>query len=407
VLGIDEPALLASFVQDKSECFFPDGDLENLSHYIQAYYRLPTYITPVMGGYSAGATLAYATAAQAPPGLFSGVLTLGFTPEYETTKPFCKGDGVHFTRRPDGKGLSLLPDPKLALHWVDVHGLADTVCPAEDAAAFVRKIHNAQISLIPAVEHNFAVPQQWSAQVNAALDTVTAGVTVRQPVAPLTLKDLPLIEVSQTGTGNDDAFAVLLSGDGGWAGIDKEVARALAERGIPVVGWDTLRYFWSPRTPEGVARDLDRAVQYYATAWNRHHALVIGYSQGADVLPFAVNRLPEATRRMIQTTTLLGLGRNAAFEFHLSNWVGPSAGLPILPEYQKLSRANTVCVFGTGDKDSLCTDFPPGTPGIVELTGGHHFDGDYDGLARLILKFAGRDHGPAALATSAPRSIFP
>jgi type IV secretory pathway VirJ component len=148
-------------------------------------------------------------------------------------------------------------------------------------------------------------------------------------------------------------------------------------------------------------------VQYYATAWNRHHALVIGYSQGADVLPFAVNRLPEATRRMIQTTTLLGLGRNAAFEFHLSNWVGPSAGLPILPEYQKLSRANTVCVFGTGDKDSLCTDFPPGTPGIVELTGGHHFDGDYDGLARLILKFAGRDHGPAALATSAPRSIFP
>src|SRR5580692_2183418 len=40
VLGIDEPALLASFVQEKSECFFADGDLENLSHYVQAYYRL-------------------------------------------------------------------------------------------------------------------------------------------------------------------------------------------------------------------------------------------------------------------------------------------------------------------------------------------------------------------------------
>jgi type IV secretory pathway VirJ component len=407
VLGIDEPALLASFAKDRSACFFPDGDLENLSHYVQAYYRLPTYIIPVLAGYSAGATLAYATAAQAPPGLFAGVITLGFTPDYETTKPFCKGAGQHFNPRADGKGLSLLPDPKFALHWVDVHGLADTVCPAEDAAAFIRKIHNAQISLIPAVEHDFANPHQWSPQVNAALDTVTAGVTLRQPVAPLTLKDLPLIEVSQTGTGNDDAFAVLLSGDGGWAGIDKEVARSLAERGIPVVGWDTLRYFWSPRTPEGVARDLDRTVQYYATAWNRHHALVIGYSQGADVLPFAVNRLPEATRRMIQTTTLLGLGRNAAFEFHLANWVGPAAGLPILPEYQKLSRANTVCVFGTGDKDSLCVDFPPGTAGIVELTGGHHFDGDYDGLARLILKFAGRDHGPAALTTSAPRSTFP
>jgi type IV secretory pathway VirJ component len=390
VLGIDEPALLASFTAEKSTCFFADGDLENLSHYVQAYYRLPTYITPVMGGYSAGATLAYATAAQAPPGLFAGVLTLGFTPDYESTKPFCKGEGVHFVRRADGKVLTLLPDPKLALHWVDVHGVDDSVCPAPAAAAFIRHIHNAQLSLVPGVEHDFADPRQWSGQVRGALDTVSAGMRTAQPAAPLSLKDLPLVEVASSGTGNDDVFAVLLSGDGGWAGIDKDVARSLAERGIPVVGWDTLRYFWTKRTPEGLARDLDRTLAYYAASWNRPHALVIGYSQGADVLPFAVNRLPKATRSMILTTTLLGLGRNAAFEFHLANWVGPTAGLPILPEYQQLSRANTLCVFGAGDKDSLCTDLPAGTAGITQLPGGHHFDGDYDGLARLVLTFAGR-----------------
>jgi len=407
VIGLDEPAVLASFVQNPSQCFFADGDLENLSHYVQAYYRLPTYVTPVLAGYSAGASLAYATAAQAAPGLFAGVLTLGFTPEYVTPKPFCKGEGVHFERSADGKALKLLPDPKFALRWVDVHGGADTVCPVEDAAAFIRRIHNAQLSLIPGIDHGFDEPRQWRSQLTAALDTVTAGLATRQPVAPLTLKDLPLIEVPQTGTGNDDAFAVLLSGDGGWAGLDKEVARALSERGIPVVGWDTLRYFWTARSPEGLARDLDRTLGYYATAWNRHHALLIGYSQGADVLPFAVNRLPDATRRMIQTTTLLGLGRNAAFEFHLSNWVGAAAGLPILPEYQKMSHANTVCVFGAGDKESLCSDFASGTPGIVELSGGHHFDGDYEGLAGLVLKYAGRDQRPAALDTSAPRSVFP
>jgi len=394
VLGIDEPALLASFTQEQGECFFADGDLENLSHYVQAYYRLPTYITPVLGGYSAGATLAYATAAQAPPGIFAGVLTLGFTPDYETTMPFCKGAGEHFVARADGKGLKLLPDPKLGLRWVDVHGVQDSVCPAADAAAFIAKIHNAQISLIPGVEHDFADPRKWRAQLRAALDAVSAGARTAQPVAPLTLKDLPLVEVPHTGTGNDDVFAVLLSGDGGWAGIDKEVARSLAERGIPVVGWDTLRYFWTARTPEGLARDVERTLDYYASAWGRQHALLIGYSQGADVLPFAVNRLTAATRSRILTTTLLGLGRNAAFEFHLSNWVGPAAGLPIRPEYQKMPRATTLCVFGAGDKDSLCADFPAGTPGMVELSGGHHFDGDYDGLARLVLKFAGRDPAP-------------
>ncbi len=319
------------------------------------------------------------------------MLTLGFTPDYETTKSFCKGEGIHFTRRADGKGLTLLPDPKLALHWVDVHGIADSVCPAAEASAFIRTIKNAQISLIPGVEHDFANPHQWTRQVRAALEAVTAGTHPAQPVAPLTLKDLPLVEVPATGTGNDDAFAILLSGDGGWAGLDKEVARSLAERGIPVVGWDTLRYFWTARTPAGLAQDLDRALTYYASAWNRHHALLIGYSQGADVLPFAVNRLPVPTRDMIVSTTLLGPGRNAAFEFHLANWVGPASGLPILPEFQKMARAHTLCVYGAGDKGSLCTDFPAGTPGMVELPGGHHFDGDYDGLARLVLKSAGRE----------------
>jgi type IV secretory pathway VirJ component len=394
VLGLDEPALLASFTQPHSTCFFPDGDLENLSHYVQAYYHLPTYITPVLAGYSSGASLAYATAAQAPPGLFAGVLTLGFTPDYETPTPFCKGEGVHFERRLDGTGLTLLPDPQLALRWVDVHGTADSVCPAPAAAAFIHGIRNAQISLIPGVEHDFADPHQWATQLLAALDIVSAGSRSVRPAAPLSLKDLPLVEVPVAGTGNDDLFAVLLSGDGGWAGLDKQVARALSESGVPVVGWDTLRYFWSARTPDGLAHDLHRTLDYYATAWNRHRVLLIGYSQGADVLPFAVNRLAPATHSMIMTTTLLGLGRNAAFEFHLANWVGTATGLPILPEYQKLSRATTLCVYGAGDKDSLCTDFPPGTAGTLELPGGHHFDGDYDGLAHLVLKFAGRTAAP-------------
>src|SRR5665213_3679516 len=236
VIGIDEPALLASFTAGTGACFFADGDLENLSHYVQAYYRLPGYLTPVLGGYSAGATLAYATAAQAPPGLFAGVLTLGFTPDYDSPKPFCCGAGQHFVARPDGTGMTLLPDPKLALRWVDVHGEIDSVCPAPAAAAFIRPIHNAQISLLPGVEHDFADPHQWSAQLHAALATVSAGSRAAQASAPPALKDLPLVEVPATGTGNDDVFAVLLSGDGGWAGIDRKVAQSLAERGIPVVG---------------------------------------------------------------------------------------------------------------------------------------------------------------------------
>ena len=55
------------------------------------------------------------------------------------------------------------------------------------------------------------------------------------------------------------------------------------------MGLDSLRYFWSPRTPDGLAADTNRMILYYLTHWAKKRVLLIGYSQGADVLPFAVN----------------------------------------------------------------------------------------------------------------------
>jgi type IV secretory pathway VirJ component len=46
---------------------------------------------------------------------------------------------------------------------------------------------------------------------------------------------------------------VLLTGDGGWAGLDQELAERLAARGVPVVGFNSLKYFRTERTPEEAA----------------------------------------------------------------------------------------------------------------------------------------------------------
>jgi type IV secretory pathway VirJ component len=40
-------------------------------------------------------------------------------------------------------------------------------------------------------------------------------------------------------------MAVMYSGDGGWVGLDRDVAAVLAKAGVPVVGIDSLSYFWS------------------------------------------------------------------------------------------------------------------------------------------------------------------
>jgi type IV secretory pathway VirJ component len=383
VAGIDVPQLLANLDKDADACVSPDGDLENLSHYIQSYAALPTYHLPVLVGYSSGATLAYAMLAQAPASTFAGALSLGFCPDLLLHKPLCGGEGLRFTRRKDDGGVDVEPGAKLGNPWVVLNGALDQVCDLEGTREFVAKTPNASLVELPKVGHGYSVARNWLPQLLAAFKSLEQDTRSALPPPPATLADLPLIEVPAKG--DADLFAVLISGDGGWARLDKDVAAALAADGIAVVGLDSLRYFWTARTPDALATDLDRVLRYYAASWHKAHALLIGYSQGADVLPFAVNRLPPASRSVVARTVMMGLGENASFQFHFTNWLGAdSGGLPILPEVARLDAGSTLCLYGKDDGDSLCPKVPPGHVQAVALAGGHHFGGAYGALARRI-----------------------
>jgi len=384
VAGVDMPQLFADFERDDSDCVYPDGDLENLSHYIQAYYRLPTYHTPLLVGYSAGATFAYAVAAQAPPGTFAGVLSLGFCTDLELHKSLCKTGTLNHAVRKDGNGFDLRPAKQLVVPWISLHGEIDPVCPVAPARSFVASVSNAQFVALDNVGHDYTSAANWKQTFTSSYAKLAAAPTDNLPPSPKDLSGLPIIEVPAKGTG--DTFAVILSGDGGWAGLDKEVAAALAQSGVPVAGLDSLRYFWSKRTPDGLAADLDKVIRYYAASWNKKKVLLIGYSQGADVLPFAIPRLPPATRKSIALSVLIGLGKRAQFEFHFSNWIHTGAdGLPIAPAMAKLD-ASTLCIYGDDEKDSLCRVLKSTKMRTRMLPGGHHFNGNYRGLAKIILE---------------------
>jgi len=152
-----------------------------------------------------------------------------------------------------------------------------------------------------------------------------------------------------------------------------------------VAGVDSLRYFWKARTPAGLAADIDRIVRYYAYQWKKKRVMLIGYSQGADVLPFAINRLPAATRELVQLNVLIGVGKQASFEFHVTNWFSNGSGTPIKPETDKLSSVDTLCLYGADDDESLCPAIGTAHARVINLAGGHHFGGDYRKLAELII----------------------
>ena len=386
VVGISTPQFYAALEADGATCVYADGDLENLSHYLQGYARLPTYHSPILVGYSSGASMAYAMLAQAPSGTFAGALSLGFCADLDLDKPLCKGDGVQFVHHEKTKGVDLLPAKDLGADWVMFHGSRDKACPTAAARNFAAQMPRARFIELPKLAHAFPVPGNWLPQFLGAYDQLAIKATAALPPPPANLPDLPLVEVRAQQPGS--TFAVLLSGDGGWAGLDKNVAAALAKKGVDVVGVDSLRYFWSARTPQGLADDIDRIVRYYAGQWRKSGAVLVGYSQGADVLPFALNRLPSGSRRLVTHAVLMGLGEKASFIFHVTNWIGADdEGLPIRPEAEKLQPGMTLCLYGATEKNSLCPQL--GSAGSVEarqLPGGHHFDGAYDELASIILE---------------------
>lgn len=395
VAAVPLPPFYRRAEMSQTQCVYAGGDFENLARYVQAFDKLPTYIAPMVVGAGSGAAFAYVLLAQAPAGTFSGVLTLNFCPRVDLKTPPCASNALRWQASADGKGFDLQPGGPLGAPWTALQtAAASPTCPAAEAQAFVAKLPPATwvpasasttgaSGAPPAPASAGNLPSNFeSSYVKLAAQRVPLG------MPPAQLANLPIVEtaVENTGISAGKRFAVIVSGDGGWAGIDKGIAAALVKQGVPVAGLDSLRYFWSARTPHGLADDLDRIIRFYAARWKRSEVVLIGYSQGADVLPFALNRMPERTRAGIKLTALLGLGQKASFEFHVTNWIGPSGDIPIEPEARKLSAANTLCIYGTADRDSLCPALGPASATVIAMPGDHHFGGDYDGLATRILE---------------------
>ena len=132
------------------------------------------------------------------------------------------------------------------------------------------------------------------------------------------IHDLPLYEVPAAGSG--EILGLLITGDGGWASLDQQVSAELALRGISVVGLSSLRYFWHSRTPELAAHDVAEVLRHYLAQWRRTRIVLIGYSFGANVLPFIVNRLPQDLRARVISVNLLAPEVNARFQASVAGW---------------------------------------------------------------------------------------
>lgn len=389
VVGVDIRHYLRTAQAAKAATLYPAGDFSGLSQAVQKSLGFSRYHRPVLVGYSSGATLAYGTAAQSPVGIFQGAIGLGFCPDLKTDKPLAAGDGG-LTHTIDAKlGFIYGPSPKLATPFVALQGGKDETCLPAATHAFIGQTANARVIDLPKVGHGYSVPANWAPQFAQAFASLYGSAPRPQAALAPRLADLPLVEAPAQGHG--DTMAVFYSGDGGWAGIDKGLSSGFGRAGIPVVGYDSLRYFWTRRTPQEAASDLAAVLEHYMSAWGKTKVVLAGYSFGADALPTIVAHLPPELRARVRLVALLGLDKDGELEFHPTDWLnqnGPTA-YPIAPVLAQLKGTPVVCLYGDEERDAACPTFAAGLIRPIRLSGGHHFNGDYGVVGDAINRAAG------------------
>ena len=365
VAPVDLPAFIGRQSAEDRECLYVVSDIEEVSRRIQK--GRGRYLTPIVAGTGMGAALAYAALAQSPDATLDGAASDGFSTRVATTKPLCAGAPV--SPAAEG-GFSYAPSPLPGWWRVGVPGDA-----LQAAQKFVTAAGAGSKSVIE-IARQLGLAERLALLLREPLSQA-AG-------AAKTLADLPVVELPVDKPGR--LMAVVYSGDGGWRDIDKDIAGRLQELGVPVVGVDSLRYFWSERTPEQVAADLDLIIDSYTGAWQRPDVLLIGYSFGADALPFAFNRLRPEHQRAVRRLSLLGLSTTADLEIRVGGWLGVGSGAyQIAPELERLPTHIVQCFYGEEEEDTACTTPAMKGAELVRTSGGHHFDGNYEALADRIL----------------------
>lgn len=185
--------------------------------------------------------------------------------------------------------------------------------------------------------------------------------------------ELPLHEYGATSDGDD--FAIILSGDGGWHSKEADMAHYFQQHQIPTVGWDIRSYFWQEKDQEIFRADLENVIDRYAEKWQKSRVILIGFSFGADVLPYTVNRLPDRYQDKIKHLVLISPGHYTQFEITLTGLLNIDRyGIPVLPELKAIRQLPVLMVCNDA-RNSISKEVNNANYTHLILPGGHSFQG--------------------------------
>ncbi|WP_018629419.1 AcvB/VirJ family lysyl-phosphatidylglycerol hydrolase [Niabella aurantiaca] len=187
--------------------------------------------------------------------------------------------------------------------------------------------------------------------------------------------------------GNDKMPLVLyISGDGGLNSFTGDFCKGVNQLGYTVMAVNSRSYFWNKKTPEQAAAELTTCLEEQFSGRPSQQLLIVGYSFGADVTPFILNRLGRAVKSRVFRTVLMAPSSTTDFVIRVADMWGSSKkrSMDVVAEINRAAGQRIVAILPGDDGEFPVQAVKLGSFKAVVLKGGHHFGGDTAALVKVV-----------------------
>lgn len=179
-----------------------------------------------------------------------------------------------------------------------------------------------------------------------------------------------------------------ITGDGGWLRFDAKMGNLYDADGYSFIALNSLKYFFEAKSPEKLAADVVPLIKSFSEDWDKKSLVLVGFSFGAEIVPFLYEKLPPELQYKVKLVVLLTPAKTSAFHIHFRDMVGldrKKEPYNVALETAKIKTTKILAVYGDKEKNiSLLGNNQPNLK-ILYIKGEHGFK-DSNTVFDLITK---------------------
>ncbi|MGH2642843.1 MAG: AcvB/VirJ family lysyl-phosphatidylglycerol hydrolase [Chitinophagaceae bacterium] len=183
-------------------------------------------------------------------------------------------------------------------------------------------------------------------------------------------------------------LVLMITGDGGWGLISRRLSKQFNRVNAPVVALNSWHLFRRKKTPEEIAGILESVLDKFMEQYHKDSFILAGYSFGADVIPFVLNRIQDHLLQHCAGVVLFSPGVSTDFKLHLLQMLGKRHQwkYDVVKEIQVMKPVKTLFFFGDKEHHFPYDILSRSDWQLIYLKGKHLYQKETADIAMIILE---------------------